>query len=122
MDYCYSLDTEEHPIPWLLYMTFNGDRKYMWDYSFKERYSRVLNYLAVKENRTIFNSLTPESVEALRKEKKSITFHSTTDDYTEDIDSHYYQPHQYSISIPDNQDFEDIRSYILKELIKEKLI
>ena len=122
VDYCYSLDTEEHPIPWLLYMTFNGDRKYMWDYSFKERYARVLNYLAVKENRTIFNSLTPESVEALRKEKKSITFHSTTDDYTEDIDSHYYQPHQYSISIPDNQDFEDIRSNILKELIKEKLI
>ena len=70
VDYCYSLDTEEHPIPWLLYMTFNGDRKYMWDYSFKERYARVLNYLAVKENRTIFNSLTPESVEALRKEKR----------------------------------------------------
>lgn len=122
VDYCYPLNTKAHPIPWLLNMTFNGDRKYMWDYTFKERYSAVLNYLAVKENRAIFNSLTPELVDNLKKEGKAIDFHWTTDDYTEDIDSHYYRPHQYSITIPDDQNFEEFKNSVLQELIKEELI
>lgn len=121
-DYCKALDTEAHPIPWLLYITFNGDRKDKWEYDLKERYTRVLNYLAVKENRSLFQSLTPEMLAAARKENKPLYFHLTTNDYCEDPYANYWSPKRFKIRIPETEEFEEALNVIKTTLIERELI
>jgi len=121
-DYCKALDTEAHPIPWLLYITFNGDRKDKWEYDLKERYTRVLNYLAVKENRSLFQSLTPEMLASARNENKPLVFNITTDDYYEDPYAHYWSPNRFEIRVPETEDFDEALNAIKTKLIEHKLI
>ena len=120
--YCKALDTEAHPIPWLLYVTFNGARKKKWDYDFEERYTRVLNYLAVKENRALFQSLTPEVIATARKENEPIVFHLTTDEYYDDPFTNYWTYHEYSLKIPEISDFDETLRAIKTKLIEHELI
>lgn len=114
--YCVDLDTEEHPIPWLFYITFN-DPKRSNDISncdMQERYVKVLNYLAVKENRKLLDEMTPDNIPEV--------FHNLDNFYHMPVYEDYYERFDYKVKLPDTKDFNEIKEAIRNQLLKNNLI
>ena len=115
-NYCEDLNTEEHPIPWLFYLTFNDRERYN-DVSngyMHDIYIKVLNYLAVKENRKLLDSMTPDNIPEV--------FHNVDDYYNMPLNGDYYERFDYKVQLPDTKDFNVIKDSIRKELIEHNLI
>ena len=115
-NYCVDLDTEEHPIPWLFYVTFN-DRERTNDISnghMQEIYVKVLNYLAVKENRKLLDSMTPDNIPEV--------FHNVDYSYHMPLSGDYYERFDYKVKLPDTKDFNEIKKSIQNQLLEKNLI
>lgn len=119
--YCKELDTEGHPIPMLVNMIYNTDGDRVGE-PLKDRYPDVLNYLAVKENRALFRSLTPEVIESHKRDLSPIVFHDVTDFYAEDPDYYYHQTYDHPFSVPVDESNESILGRIEQELLECDLI
>lgn len=114
--FCKDLNTEEHPIPWLFNITFN-DKKRKNDVSndyLQDLYIKVLNYLAVKENRKLLESMTPENIPEV--------FHDLDNSYFMPLSGDYIERFDYKVTLPSTTVFNEIKEAIRYQLLENNLI
>ena len=96
--------------------TFNdpGRKNDFSNIRFAEKYSKVLNYLAVKYNRKLLDSMTPDNIPEV--------FHNVDEYYHMPLSDDYYERFDYKVRLPDTKDFNKTKEAIRNQLLENNLI